>query len=100
MPVPAAGTMARCSSTPSPEAVERTPLPPEKLQMGSWGKSNVRVVQTPAATVRVGTGAVPDTPDTPAHSIGPEVPPLEPMAVPAAVVVSRQPTATLIAWSQ
>src|SRR4051812_32519555 len=88
--------MARCSNTPRPEAVERVPLPPEKLRIGSLGKLNTTVVQALEVTVRVDIGAVPETLVTPAHSmLEPLVPPSAPMAVPPAVVVSRQPTANL-----
>src|SRR5262249_30031202 len=91
--------MAICSSTANPEAVESTPSPPEKLRIGSFGKLKVSVIQVPALTVRVGMGAVPARFVTPAHSIAPVVPPSEPRAVPAAVVVSRHPTATWMGLS-
>src|SRR6476659_3051781 len=98
MPDPAEGTIAMCSSVPNPEAVDNTPFPPEKFRIGSFGRSNVSVVQLLAVTERVGLGVEPETFVTPAHSIPPLVPPSVPI-VPLATTASRHPTATWTALS-
>ena len=59
--------------------MDNTPFPPEKFRIGSFGRSNVSVVQLLAVTERVGIGAEPETFVTPAHSIPPLVPPSAPI---------------------
>ena len=74
----------------------RTPLPVNAVTASS-GMLKVTVVHAPAATVRLGLGAVPFRLGTPTNSTVPLVPPLAPMA--ATVLVSRNAKPTFSALS-
>ena len=88
-----------CSNTPSPDAVDNTPLPLAKFRTGSIERLKTSVVQLLAVTVLLGCGWPLTEFVTPAHSMPPAVPPFDPMAVPGALVVSRKPIPTRNALS-